>query len=603
MQISGFATMTAVVRSATLLISILMVACSQGSDSNGDGQADSAQNPADTSNEVEDTPADNQGESTDSPTETPDNAPAGSGDNEGADPGVDVFENSLLPGTADNLWYQAAQQAVSIPPANNLQPGAAKNVILFVGDGMGVSTVTAARILDGQKRDMNGEENNLSFDTMPISGLIKTYTVDAQTPDSAGTMTAMVSGVKTDSGVLGVDDDSVPGECSTMAGNELITALELAELKGKATGIVTTARITHATPAATYAKSPDRGWEDNSRMPAAAITAGCEDIASQMVNFEANLEARFAGVDVDGLEVAMGGGRRHFLPNAAVFNSPDAVSAVEGDRTDGRNLVDEWSQLYDDGRYVFDQRGFDSVDPETTSHLLALFNESHMQYEADRGNDLAGEPSLAQLTDKAIRILDNNVGGFFLMVESGRIDHGHHAGNAFNALEDTIELSQAVQVATDLTSVQDTLIIVTADHGHVFTIAGYAKRGNPILGKVVSVGQTEPSLAADGMPYTSVGYTNGRGFRNRGPAVTDADGTYAIDIAVGRFDLSAVDTQSSGFHQEALVPFIAESHAGEDVGIYAQGPGASLLSGTSEQHLIFHVIDHAAGYSAASGQQ
>ena len=591
-QTCFFADTAFLLRSVALVASMALVACSQSDSSPDDENNDSTQSPVDIVGEVADNPA-----------ETPNNETHEVGENEGDVASMDVFDNSLLSETVNKPWYQAAQQDVLTPPDYNVQSGSAKNVILFVGDGMGISTVTAARILDGQQRGMAGEENMLSFDTMPITGLVKTYTVDAQTPDSAGTMTAIISGVKTDSRVLGVDEDIIPGECSTMLGNELVTALELAELKGKATGIVSTARITHATPAATYAKSADRNWEDISRMPTAAITAGCQDIASQLVNFEANLEARFAGIDVDGLEVAMGGGRRHFLPDSVELNSPDAVSVVEGDRTDGRNLVNEWRQLYSDGSYVFDQGGFDLLDPETSSHVLALFNESHMQYESDRSNDLAGEPSLAQMTDKAIRILDNDSDGFFLMVESGRIDHGHHAGNAFNALEDTIELSQAVQVAMDLTSEEDTLIIVTADHGHVFTIAGYAKRGNPILGKVVAVGQSAPSLAADGMPYTTLAYTNGRGFRDRGIAATDADGSYAIDIAAGRFDLSLTDTQSPGFHQEALVPFIAESHAGEDVGVYAQGPGAGLLSGTSEQHLIFHVINYAAGYTVLSDPQ
>ncbi|MFP5303733.1 alkaline phosphatase, partial [Cobetia sp. SIMBA_158] len=85
-------------------------------------------------------------------------------------------------------------------------------------------------------------------------------------------------------------------------------------------------------------------------------------------------------------------------------------------------------------------------------------------------------------------------------VEAGRIDHAHHAGNAYNALNDTIEFAKAVKAAMDSTNPEETLIVVTADHSHVFTIAGYPKRGNPILGKVVAVGQTEPSLAADDMP-------------------------------------------------------------------------------------------------------
>jgi len=470
--------------------------------------------------------------------------------------------------------------------------GTAKNVILFVGDGMGISTVTAARILEGQMKGLEGEENQLSFDMFPFSGLSKTYNVDAQTPDSAGTMTAMISGVKTDVGVIGVDEDIERGECSTVSGNELVTALELAEIAGKSTGLVSTARITHATPAATYAKSADRNWEDVSDMPDDAVTAGCADIADQLVNFETYLEANYDGLDVDGIEVVMGGGRRHFLPKDAAYNSPDASSDVEGDRTDNRDLTAEWQDMYTNGVYIYDQMGFDGLDTETTERVFGLFNESHMQYEADRGNDIAGEPSIAEMTETAINILDNNDDGFFLVVESGRIDHAHHAGNAYGALHDTIAFSDAVATADALTNDEDTLIIVTADHGHVFTIAGYPKRGNPILGKVVNVGAEEAATAADGTPYTTLGYTNGLGFRDLGDE-TNSDVAYSAAADTGRKDLTDIDTTTPGYHQEALVPLGSETHSGEDVGIYAKGPGAFLVNGTNEQSVIFHVMDFA----------
>jgi len=492
-----------------------------------------------------------------------------------------------------NPWFINGQANVD---AKNYFAGKTKvkNVILFVGDGMGVSTVTAARILEGQMKGMQGEENNLSFDLFPFTGLAKTYNVDAQTPDSAGTMTAMMSGVKTDVGVIGVDEDIVRGDCSTAAGNELVTALELAEIAGKSTGVVSTARITHATPAATYAKSADRNWEDDSDMTAAAKEAGCIDIASQLVGFENNLKARFPNAEnIDGIEVVMGGGRRHFLPKDATYNSPDAVSLVEGDRKDGRDLTAEWKAAYPNGEYIFDQNGFDSIDTETTERVFGLFNESHMQYESDRGNDIAGEPSLSEMTKKAIRILDNNRKGYFLTVESGRIDHSHHAGNAYNALTDTIEFSKAVQEVVDSVDMSETLIIVTADHSHVFTIAGYPKRGNPILGKVVAVGKSSPQLASDGMPYTTLGYANGRGFRDLGDE-TDADATYGLPNDNGRKDLTSVNTEAAGFHQEALIPLGSETHAGEDIAIYGKGPGAHLVSGTNEQSVVFHVMNKAA---------
>ena len=492
-----------------------------------------------------------------------------------------------------NPWFTDAQMKIKKKP-HFIGNKNAKNVILFVGDGMGVSTVTAARILEGQLKGMQGEENNLSFDLFPFTGLAKTYNVDAQTPDSAGTMTAMMSGVKTDVGVIGVDEDIVRGDCSTVSGNELVTALELAELAGKSTGIISTARITHATPAATYAKSADRNWEDVSDMPADAIDGGCVDIASQLVAFESNLKQRFPKAKhVDGLDVVMGGGRRHFLPKDPAFNSADASSSTEGDRTDGRDLTTEWQDMYPQGSYVYDETGFDLIDPASTQKVFGLFNESHMQYETDRSNDIAGEPSLSAMTAKALDVLDNNQRGYFLMVESGRIDHAHHAGNAYNALSDTIELAKAVKETVASVDMRNTLIIVTADHGHVFTIAGYPKRGNPILGKVVTVGSDTPALAADDMPYTTLGYTNGLGFRDLGDE-TNADAAYASGPVSGRVDLTYVDTETTGYHQEALVPLGSETHSGEDIAIYGKGPGSSLVGGTNEQSVVFHVMNQAA---------
>lgn len=513
------------------------------------------------------------------------------------DDGSQIVSQSPLQAPQIN-WYEQGQtdiqNAISAYEKITNRMGSAKNIILFVGDGMGISTVTAARILDGQRKGHSGEENQLSFGQFPFSGLSKTYNVDAQTPDSAGTMTALITGVKTDAGILGINEKVKRGDCNTVAGNELVTALELAELAGMSTGIVTTARVTHATPAANYAKSADRNWEDISDMPQKAIDDGCKDIAQQLIDFESNLKRRFPTADVSGIEVIMGGGRRHFLPKDKQANSADAVSEVEGNRTDGVNLIEQWQALYPDGLYVMDAAGFANINLNKTQHLLGLFNESHMRYETDRANDKAGEPSLSEMTKAAIEMLGKNPNGFFLNVEAGRIDHGHHAGNAYNALTDAIELSHAVQTALENTNLEETLIIVTADHSHVFTMAGYPKRGNPILGKVVNVGENAPAMANDGRPYTTLGYMNGRGFHDL-HTHTDANEVYDEGIVTGRHLTNHVDTQASGYHQEALVPLSSETHGGEDVGIYAIGPGAHLVSGVHEQNYIFHVMNHAGG--------
>lgn len=489
-------------------------------------------------------------------------------------------------------WYKDAQASVSKKVASKKDLDQAKNVILFVGDGMGVSTLTAARILDGQQKGMLGEENFLSFEQFPNTALIKTYNTNQQTPDSAGTMTAMATGVKTKAGVLNIAPKALRANCASSKGNELTTIFEFAEAKGLSTGIVTTARLTHATPAATYAKTPERNWESDDKLTDEAKSNGCKDIATQFVEFGSDIK------NSDGIDVAFGGGRRHFISKDVTD-----LEGKTGKRTDGIDLTQVW-QANTGGVYVEDQRGFDAI-PDDADKVLGLFNASHMHYESDRKNDKSGEPSLSEMTTKAIKLLENRSQktgkGYVLVVESGRIDHAHHAGNAYNALKDTIEYSEAVDAAKKLAD-DDTLIMVTADHSHVFTIAGYPKRGNPILGKVVSTDknglpETTPKLASDNLPYTTLGYTNGLGYRDLGTE-TDADVAYDAGPAAGRHDLTNIDTTTPGFHQDALVPLDSETHAGEDISLHATGPGSAFVQGVMEQNSVFHVINKALALNA-----
>ena len=127
----------------------------------------------------------------------------------------------IVDNTRNNAWYQQADQGIqqSVEVYGDL--GKAKNIILFIGDGMGISTLTAARIFEGQQRGESGEENSLSFERFPYSGLVKTYNVDAQTPDSAGTMTAIITGVKTNSGVLSMDEYVSTDDCVSQQDHEL----------------------------------------------------------------------------------------------------------------------------------------------------------------------------------------------------------------------------------------------------------------------------------------------------------------------------------------------------------------------------------------------
>lgn len=472
--------------------------------------------------------------------------------------------------------------------------GRAKNVVLFVGDGMGVTTLTAARILGGQRNGNSGEQASLSFEAFPYSALSKTYNVDAQIPDSAGSMTAMMSGIKTNAGLIGVNADVLLGDCLQQSENELVSALDLAEIKGLATGLVTTTRITDATPAATFAKSASDVWESVAEQPADVVEQGCEDIASQLINYEPNLENLLSGTDVNGIDVVFGGGRRNFLPDTPTADLSSAYGQASGVRTDGRNLIAEWQQRYPAGRYLFNEAGLDALDSNVSMPVMGLFSSSHMQYEADRVANPAQQPSLSRMVAKAIELLANDQNGFMLVVEAGRIEHAHLAGNAYGALNETLELSHAVQTALDMTSTQDTLILVTADHSHVLTFAGHPVRGNPILGKTVSRVGFGPAMADDGLPHTTLGYANGPGFRDYGNN-TDPDRTYSDPVVAGRQDLNLVNTQAPGFHQEALVPLAAQTRGGEDVSVHAIGPGAFRVRGTIEQNVIFHIMDEALG--------
>lgn len=450
----------------------------------------------------------------------------------------------------------------------------AKNVILFVGDGLDPTTITAARIFDGQTRGEPGEENFLAFERFPHVAMSKTYNTNAQTPDSAGTMSAMATGVKTKMGAISVTDAAKIGDCASSLGAQAETFVELAERAGLATGVVTTTRLTHATPAAAFAHVPDRDWERDTNLPEGAFAAGCRDIASQLIDF------RYG----DGVDVAMGGGRVNFLP--AEMADPEDQNA-KGGRRDGRDLIAEWTAKSNSHAYVWNREGFDAVNPAAGPRVLGLFEPSHMEYEADRASDAGGEPSLAEMTRKAIDILSRDKDGFVLLVEGGRIDHAHHAGNAARALKDTQAFSEAVAAAVGMTSAKDTLIIVTADHGHTLTFAGYPRKGSDILGLATASLEDQSSadgyaLAGDGKPYTTLGYANGPGSVFFGKEKT---GERKAPTAEEAKDLS--------YRQQATIPSPSESHGGQDVTIYATGPRAYLLGGVVEQNYIFHVIDDA----------
>ncbi|NWJ12062.1 PPBI phosphatase, partial [Crypturellus undulatus] len=340
--------------------------------------------------------------------------------------------------------------------------------------GMGLPTVSAARIYQGQLAGGSGEDSVLAMETFPHVALAKTYTIDRQVPDSAGTGTAYLCGVKTNAKTLGLSGAAVYGKCHTAFGNEVDSILHRARLAGKSVGIVTTTRVQHASPGATYAHSVSRSWYADANMPKDALQDGCKDIAYQLVH----------NTDIN---VILGGGRMYMTPKETPDPEYPADPAQNGIRKDGLDLISEWLSSKEGAQYVWDKKGLDAVDDDSVSHLMGLFEPKDMKYELNRNTST--DPSIVDMTEKAIRILRKNPKGFFLFVEDdrvahagGRIDHGHHSGRAKQALMETIMLDRAVARAGELTDPSDTLTVVTADHSHVFSFGGNTLRGSSIFG-------------------------------------------------------------------------------------------------------------------------
>ncbi len=435
---------------------------------------------------------------------------------------------------------------------------AKKNVLFFLGDGMGITTLTAARIYSV------GEEGDLAMDRLPETAFVHTYSNDAQVTDSAPSMAAYMTGVKMNNEVIFMTADTKATDargkpyhvnydstCPANNGRAVTTLLEQMKSAGYGTGVVTTTRVTHATPAATYSHVCHRDAENTI---AAALVPGGK-------GYNAALG--------DGLDVILGGGASYFT-----------TKAEGGRRNDGRNLLKEFTAK--NYRLAVNKAEFDKLPTDGKSKLVGLFNKDHMAYDLDR--DRSREPSLAEMTGKAIDALVARKKGFFLMVEGGRIDHALHATNARRALQDTVAFDDAIKTALAKMEkvdpgLKNTLIVVTADHDHTLNLNGYARRtgktetGKPgILGVVKNYVNGKESTDVDGNPYTILGFGNGpRRVATRGP-ITDAE------------------LENRNFLQEAVIPLASETHGGGDVFLGAAGMGANTFTGVIENTDVFKLI-------------
>ncbi|XP_077514921.1 alkaline phosphatase-like [Amblyomma americanum] len=456
------------------------------------------------------------------------------------------------------FWYRYNRKALERRLSTEKREGRAQNVILFIGDGMGISTITAARVFKGQLAGKTGETSALIFEKFPHASLSKVYCVDRLVPDSACSGTAIQCGVKANYYTLGVSAHVLMGNCSQASNprNHLKCLYELAQEADKSTGFVTTASVTDATVAAGYAHSAHREWESS-----VGVKSGgdCLDIAHQLVHRPPGLHLRFIA----------GGGREHFLvPEEA------AQSGQPGRRPDSRNLIEEWSHLKQADRMsahvCTTWKDIDDLDPARAETVLALLASGDLPYE-DLDDIRQGRSRLAKLTEKAIQILSKNPDGFLLLVEAGQIDKGHHETLAQRSLAEVLSLDLAVSKAVQMTRPDETLIVVTADHGHTFVMGGKPHRGANIFG-----------LDDKQVPRTVLNYAVGPGYHQDYSNLT-LDATSNVDFA-----FPSVYGEKAG------------THSGEDVAVFAYGPYAHLFSGVHEQTYIYEVIRYAAGLDESS---
>ncbi|HPE94340.1 MAG TPA: alkaline phosphatase, partial [Sphaerochaeta sp.] len=328
----------------------------------------------------------------------------------------------LLAAVLAGLTAQAVgenQGATAVSIETQAKP---KYVFMFIGDGMSHVQINAAQILKGSNEKGNLSLKPLTFTEFPVVGLQTTFDATSFCPDSASTATSLSSGYKTHSGTIGLGIDK------QMVGKTI--AEQVKQQKGWKVGLVSTVTLNHATPAAYYAHVPSRN--------------SYYDIGVQMVA---------SGFDY------FGGG---------AISKPD-----DGGRKSIYNLLLEAGYLVTDSKSQI--LNLTSASGKVYAQNPRLQDSGSMPYAMDMNEN---DVSLAQFVQKGIDVL-NNPEGFFMMVESGKIDWACHANDAAAEIYDLLAFDQAIAVALDFAKAhpEETLIVVTGDHETGGMTIGYAGTG------------------------------------------------------------------------------------------------------------------------------
>jgi alkaline phosphatase len=414
------------------------------------------------------------------------------------------------------------------PHADAAAPTEPRNLVLFVGDGLGPAYVTMARTFRGEA---------LALDSLLV-GSAGTGSADSYVTDSGASATALACGVLTYNTAIGVDPEKRPRR----------SILEAAQAAGKATGLVATSRVTHATPAAFAAHVRHRDRED--------------EIAEQLL--------------AKRIDVILGGGARHFLPREEKLGRKDGRDLLHAARGAGVVVVRDRAELF--------------AAPPAAARLLGLFAPSHMTWVLDRGPD---EPSLVEMTKVALERLSRNPRGFFLMVEGSRIDHAGHAHDAAAALHEVLEFDAAVALAVEFARGDGrTLVAVTADHETGGLSLGCEVKGRSVYG-------WEPEVlravrhSADHIAARIRGGEDPRRVLTEdaglgGLSDVELEGVLAFD---GDLEVAVSDAVS----RRAVIGWTTHGHTAVDVPVWAFGPGAAELRGARPMDELGRLLAGLAG--------
>ena len=543
-------------------------------------------------------------------------------------PGMHTLRVNATQSDGQTVSAQGNFEVVALAPGGQK----VKNIIILLGDGMGAAQRTAARIVAGGYAQ-GKVIAPLAMDSFPVTGMVKTASLNSIVTDSAPGMTAYVSGNKNNNNEEGVfpDDTTDPFD------NPRIEYLSeyLHRTQGKALGLVTTADVFDATPAGNAVHTSSRG-------------AGT-GIVDQFLDDRG----------LTGLSVLMGGGRKWFLPASTpgsargdrtdyAFSGTDAHTAdivkrwgaAPGSLDKDRNLLADFQAA--GFAYTPDKSTLDTIDPSKTERLLGLFALSNMNVALDKidgrrakaqGQNgrvvddygFPDQPMLDEMAAKALAVLDRQKNGFVLMIEGASIDKQAHAMDTERWMLDTIEFDRAVALAKAYAqSRSDTLVIITADHecAGVALIGGsrvndarlqaLVREGggtamrNEVVGVYEQAGFPKYKIAADGYPQTTdidnrmlVGYGANadrmEDFRTNELPLRDGSHPFVKQAPLSTYPAGPMARDLEGKYMiTGQVPGDSATHTATDIPLSAFGPGAYSFTGVIDNTDVFFKLAQAA---------